>query len=235
MMRTKANNAKKFMGTRAKISIHKPRVQNNQWSSGRMKLTNGGDSIEAGWMVNPEVFKDNEPHLYAKYAVGGKGCINTECPGYVEVIKESPLGNILHHSIIGRTRWLLDLTIEKHQDDGNWWLSFVDGNGTIIPIGYWPKTLFSTMVEAASQIEWGGEINNPGASKHQPEMGSGKKATYNTEISAYISRVKVVNENFQVVEPHDIEKEADCKHYYTTFDRGYPGHGLGRLFYYGGT
>ncbi|KAK9670029.1 hypothetical protein RND81_13G171800 [Saponaria officinalis] len=175
------------MGTRAVISIYKPKVHGNQWSSGRLKLTNSGDSIEAGWMVNPGVFKDDEPHFYAKYSAGRKGCINTECPGYVQVDMENPLGQILHHSIInGKNSWVIDLTIEKHEDDGNWWLSFVKSDGRGFLIGYWPKTLFSTMVEAASQIEWGGEIYNPGASKPQPEMGSGKKATYITATSAYI-------------------------------------------------
>ncbi|KAK9670026.1 hypothetical protein RND81_13G171500 [Saponaria officinalis] len=118
-----------------------------------------------------------------------------------------------------------------HRDDGNWWLSIRYSNDTLIPIGYWPKTLFSTMVEVASQIEWGGEINNPGASKPQPEMGSGKKATRNPNISAFIFKVYVFDETHQIVEPHDIEKEADCKHYYTAFVRGNFGRALGLLFY----
>ncbi|KAK9670030.1 hypothetical protein RND81_13G171900 [Saponaria officinalis] len=216
MIRTKANSAKKFMGTRAAMTIHKPKVQANQWSSGRIKLINGGDSIEAGWMA------------------GEKGCINTECPGYVEVNEDFPLGETLDYSIIGKAPWVIYLIIEK-QHDGNWGLSVVGTNGTVISLGYWPKTLFSTMVEAASQIEWGGEIYNPGASKPQPEMGSGKKATYTSHTSAYIFKVEVTNENYHIVQPYDIEKEADCKHYYTVFDKGNLIGAIGHLFFYGGT
>ncbi|KAK9670025.1 hypothetical protein RND81_13G171400 [Saponaria officinalis] len=227
IIRTKANDAKKFIGAKAILSIHKPKVESNQWSSSRIKLINGGDSIEFGWMVNPEKFKDYEPHLYAKFAAGGKGCINTECPGYVQVDEKSSLGTMLPKSMA------IALSIGKRVD-GNWSLS-ITYKGAVYPIGYWPKTLFSSMAEVASQIEWGGEIYNPGASKSQPEMGTGKKATFDDEISAYFTQAKIADENGQYVEPYDVEEEADCKHFYTVIDAGHPGHSAWRVFYYGGT
>ncbi|KAK9735152.1 hypothetical protein RND81_04G187000 [Saponaria officinalis] len=238
VVRTK-DDAKKFIGAGAGISLFKPKVQNIQWSSSRIKLINGADSIEAGWMVNPEVFKDNEAHLYTKFSTGGRECINQLCSGFVEVDKNGYLGCI-------------------HQDDGHWWLSVIDENNNIIRIGYWPKNLFSSsLAEVATQVEWGGEINNPGASASQPEMGNGYKA-YNTD-AAIFSRIRTVNEGFQNIQPNDFEVAhkkgkkndfdvarkkrkkndfevfQDCSPFYTAKDYGYYNDYWGHLIYFGGT
>ncbi|KAL2930324.1 Sulfate adenylyltransferase [Bienertia sinuspersici] len=44
-----------------------PFVADTQWSSARIKVLNGNEFIEAGWMVNPSFFNDTEAHFYAKY------------------------------------------------------------------------------------------------------------------------------------------------------------------------
>ncbi|KAH9616744.1 hypothetical protein KSS87_019448 [Heliosperma pusillum] len=107
----------------------------------------------------------------------------------------------------------------SHQDDGNWWLS-IFAAGDKIPIGYWPKSLFSTsLTEVASQVEWGGEIDNPGTEHPQPDMGSGRMADYNTKISAFFQKVTIVNEGLQIVDPSDTEKYEDCIPF-TTLDEG---------------
>ncbi|XP_074293861.1 protein neprosin-like [Silene latifolia] len=68
-VRTIVDPNKKFFGAAGAIAIYKPDVPGNQWSSARIRVLNGGDSIEAGWMVNPGEFKDNEAHLYASFSV----------------------------------------------------------------------------------------------------------------------------------------------------------------------
>ena len=50
---------RKFYGTSADLSLHKPVVQSSQWSSARVKLSNGLESIEAGWMVCILMFYPN--------------------------------------------------------------------------------------------------------------------------------------------------------------------------------
>ncbi|XP_074294745.1 protein neprosin-like [Silene latifolia] len=237
VVHTKPDAAKKFFGTRASVCLYKPNVQTTQWSAGRMKLSNGPDSIEAGWMVNPTVFKDSEAHLYAKFSAGRKGCINTQCPGFVQVDTTVPLGLIPEtYSQIQGVKWTWDITIEKHRDDGNWWLSiFVGGGAKKIPIGYWPKSLFTSLAGVASQVEWGGEIDNPGIKEPQPDMGSGKKAHYSTKLSAFFEKVTVVSENSQTLDPSDTEKYEDCIPFYNTLDDGNQGSYWGRLMYYGGT
>ncbi|KAK9735862.1 hypothetical protein RND81_04G233500 [Saponaria officinalis] len=115
VVRTKTNDAKRFFGTQASLSLYKPKVQPNQWSSSRLKLLNGGESIEAGWMVNPEVFKDNEAHLYTKFSAGGKECINTQCPGFVVHDTTVPLGYVpTTYSQVRGNQWAWDnVTIMK--------------------------------------------------------------------------------------------------------------------------
>ncbi|KAK9724553.1 hypothetical protein RND81_05G081800 [Saponaria officinalis] len=251
VVRTK-DDAKKFIGAGAVISLYKPKVQNYQWSSSRIKLLNGADSIEAGWMVNPEVFKDNEAHFYAKFSTGGRECINQLCPGFVEVNNHSYLGSIpMRYTQIGVNYWNWNywnwnVTIDKQQDDGHWWLSLTDENNRIIRIGYWPKSLFSSSLAAVStQVEWGGEINNPGPSASQPEMGSGYKSA--NILAAIFSQIRTVNEGSQKIQPNDLEvtrkkkkkndfeEFEDCSSFYTVKDYGYRNDYWGRLIYYGGT
>ncbi|XP_074315041.1 uncharacterized protein LOC141651220 [Silene latifolia] len=204
VVRTKPDAAKKFFGSRA--------------------------------FVNPTVFKDSEGHLYAKFSAGGKGCINTQYPCFVQVDRKVPLVLIPEiYSQIQGVKWTWDITIEKHQDDGNWWLSiFARGGKNKILIGYWPNSLFITLAGVASQVEWGGEIDNPGIKEPQPDMGSGKKAHYDTKVSAFFQTVTVVSENSQTVDPSDTEKYEDCIPFYTTLDDGNKGSYWGRLIFYGG-
>ncbi|KAK9735858.1 hypothetical protein RND81_04G233100 [Saponaria officinalis] len=235
VVRTRTNDAKRFFGTQASLSLYKPKVLSNQWSSSRLKLLNGDESIEAGWMVNPEVFKDDESHLYTKFFAGAKGCINTQCPGFVVQVPNI-LGYVPEtYSQVRGDQWTWNITIKKHQDDGNWWFSIMEQHGTEVLVGYWPKTLFTSLAEVASQVEWGGEINNPGASNVHPEMGSGVVATYSTRLSAFFQQVTIVNESFQKVQPDDTEKDADCSPYYEALDRDSHDAYWGRLIFFGGT
>ncbi|XP_074293855.1 protein neprosin-like [Silene latifolia] len=230
-VQTRANDPnKKFFGAGAAIVIYKPVVQASQWSSARIKISNGGESIEAGWMVNPQEFKDMETHFYASFRAGGKGCINTDCAGFVQVAPDFPLGIIPHAYSTKKQQLAWSISIDKHQDDGHWWLSV---KGSVV--GYWPKNLFTTLKDVANQVEFGGEINDPGAISPAPWMGNGSKAVYNTQDSSCFRRSTVVDASFQHVNPPDTEKFADCEALYSVLDGGYQNNpDLGRLIFYGG-
>ncbi|KAL2940687.1 30S ribosomal protein S6, partial [Bienertia sinuspersici] len=43
---------KDFHGIHGSISLHKPKAEKTQWSSARIKLINGDESMELGWMVS---------------------------------------------------------------------------------------------------------------------------------------------------------------------------------------
>ncbi|KAK9735877.1 hypothetical protein RND81_04G234500 [Saponaria officinalis] len=233
VIRTKSDNSNNFMGTRACMNLFKPKVQNNQWTSTRMKLLNGGESIEAGWMVNPSLFRNDEAHLYAKFSVGGKECINTQCSGFVQVSKQLPLGLITggYSDVRSKKWWSWDLSIIKHKNDGNWWLS-IHGVKRSHDIGYWPKSLFKSLAEVASQIEWGGEIYNPGASDPKPEMGSGYKAE--SDYSAFFDEVRIMDQGFKYVLPKDTEKFEDCTPFYVSNDNGSSTVDYGEVIVFGG-
>lgn len=52
VVRTKFDSMKKYNGGGAYISIYKPAVKNSQYSSARLNIQNGFDSIKVGWMVS---------------------------------------------------------------------------------------------------------------------------------------------------------------------------------------
>nr|XP_023917153.1 uncharacterized protein LOC112028699 [Quercus suber] len=54
----------KYHGGYAIISVYQPTVVGTQYSSARIKVQNGPDSIEVGWTVNPTLYKDNRTRLY---------------------------------------------------------------------------------------------------------------------------------------------------------------------------
>ncbi|CAO2823950.1 unnamed protein product [Amaranthus hypochondriacus] len=233
IIRTKPDPNKKFLGIEGTSTLYKPSViGDSQWSKARMKLLNGPDIIEVGWMVNPSVFKDNEAHLYVQFTAGSNGCINTECTGFVHVAKDYPLGATpKNYSVIGIQPYSWNFRIAK-QDDGNWWVFMGEQNKKI---GYWPKTLFTGLAEVANQAEWGGEVGvYPEKSTNLPGMGSGLKAGYDVRYSAMYMHLKVFNSNHANVDPEDTQEFVNCDRLYTLIDFGHKGPIFERIISYGG-
>ncbi|CAO2836902.1 unnamed protein product [Amaranthus hypochondriacus] len=224
---------RKFYGSSVDLSLHKPAVQSSQWSSARVKLSNGLESIEAGWMVNPSFFHDNEAHLYGKFTTKQGGCINHACLGFVQVSKTVALGVIPdRYSSIRGTQYSWNITIQKHQDDGHWWLTISLNDD--YPVGYWPNSLFTSLKDVANQVSWGGEVDNPQSITPRPEMGNSRKASYDTGNSAFCKHVTVDTDTAKAVEPQGTEKVYHCPGSYTVLDEGYQGEFWGRIMYYGG-
>ncbi|CAN0841355.1 hypothetical protein LINGRAHAP2_LOCUS3245, partial [Linum grandiflorum] len=57
-------NQEKYYGGGMKTSIYHPAVQENQYSSSRIKIVNEPDSIAVGWVVNPSLYPDNQTHMF---------------------------------------------------------------------------------------------------------------------------------------------------------------------------
>ncbi|KAK6263127.1 hypothetical protein QUC31_008943 [Theobroma cacao] len=93
-------------------------------------------------------------NIQVGWMAGKKGCYNMLCTGSVQVNKAIPLGFILHNiSVYGGQKFDFGYFISQ-------------------TIGYWPKSLFSSLSNAATQLTWGGGVfgsNNAG----NPPMGSG--------------------------------------------------------------
>ncbi|XP_056683221.1 uncharacterized protein [Spinacia oleracea] len=226
--RVDAKQGLKLLGAHGTTGLWKPLVYGNEWSVSRMKILNGPDSIEAGWMVNPNLYNDLEAHLYARWTAGSSGCFNLLCSGFVQVSTNVPLGIIPHdYSHIGwdnQTGWII--SIDKNLNDGNWWLT-IDADKK--QVGYWPKSLFTSLSESGSRVEWGGEIDNPD-SNTPPYMGSGQKAMKDTRQSALYCQIGVFADQKGQV---PAELYTDCDEY-TSIDAGYQGDFWGRLIFYGG-
>nr|XP_021860968.1 uncharacterized protein LOC110799993 [Spinacia oleracea] len=232
VVRTRTDPNIKFFGGEGSPSTYKPVADGpGQWSSARIKLQNGPDSIEVGWMVNPTLFNDKEAHLYVRFTAGQSGCINTQCPGFVHVGSEVPLGLIPdHYSQRGGQSYAWKFFIDQ-QDDGNWWVSMDDDK---YAIGYWPKTFFTGLANAATEVEWGGEVSFALEEKVLPEMGNGRFPLYDTKSSAFMQHVTVVDETLHNVNPTNTEKFKSCQALYGVIDAGYQGDYFGHLILFGG-
>ncbi len=72
---------------------------------------------------------------------------------------------------------------------GNWWLQFNDEI-----VGYWPRSLFNSLKNAADAIDWGGEIIWDGGTNTSifTDMGSGEPAALGYERAAYQRNLQYV-------------------------------------------
>ncbi|CAN1158118.1 hypothetical protein LINPERHAP2_LOCUS21959, partial [Linum perenne] len=173
-----ARLASKLYGGGTTASIYHPTVQNNQYSSSRLKVENGPDSIAVGWTVsivtpqimhvlidrhnvNPTLYPDNETHLFVYTAV----------------------------------RLLTNKT-------GDWYFNVGSRNFTV---GTWPQRIFTGLADSISNIEWGGEVYSPPGTT-PPPMGSGHLPGDNIFYDSFCSSIRIVNENLQLdINPDGLE------------------------------
>lgn len=99
----------------------------------------------------------------------------------------------------------------KWQDKvtGDWCLTITTLNG-VENIGYWPKSMFNSLGDYASRIQWGGLVYSP-TSEPSPPMGNGK---FPSNGGARVIEINMINENGQTLEPQGDEllyaDKPDC-------------------------
>ncbi|GAV68920.1 DUF239 domain-containing protein, partial [Cephalotus follicularis] len=95
---------------------------------------------------------------------------DTRCPGFVtthsKIILGAPLDPI---SKLGGQIFVLYVQVLRDRSSGNWWCYYGKDR---IPIGYWPKSLFSELAGPATYTDWGGQAFSPPGTPG-PQMGSG--------------------------------------------------------------
>ncbi|CAN0898117.1 RING-H2 finger protein ATL11 [Linum grandiflorum] len=98
-------------------------------------------------------------------------CYNTYCPGFVITSSKLPLDLLLKpYSTIGGEPLVSDFYIGQDATSGDWFLRWrSDG----ITMGFWPRKIFTNLVNSANYIEWGGEVYSP-PDTIPPPMGSGE-------------------------------------------------------------
>ncbi|RLM60289.1 embryo-sac basal-endosperm layer embryo-surrounding-region precursor [Panicum miliaceum] len=92
--------------------------------------------------------------FFVSWKVGSNVCFNLNCNGFVPV-NGSPItpGDTLE-SPKGQTK--ITFKIFKSQDDGDWWLHFGYNINNMKPVGFWPKSTFTSLRDHAKCITWAG-------------------------------------------------------------------------------
>jgi hypothetical protein len=154
-------------------------------------------SVEVGWVVDPILNKDENPHLFIFATSDGyhsTGCWNgasgSGCLPWVQYSGTDTAGMSLPVSGGGTTHELALLT-ENYA--GNWWIA-VTIDGASQWLGYYPGSDYSgTMPSYADNFEAGGEVYDgtgqflvPMGSGASPQLGYGQAAyhygTYSTGL-----------------------------------------------------
>ncbi|CAI8583558.1 unnamed protein product [Vicia faba] len=151
------------------------------------------DKISVGWHVFPELYNDNQTHLYLFWTSGKNGCFNMLCKGFIQVDRSYIFGaRVSKTSTYGGE--IMEVALQISKDNvGNWWLKVLNKD-----IGYFPAALFSSL-KGADQVEFGGYTVTP-AGTDSPTMGSGHKPDGDFTHASYFRFVKHLN---IVQEPDD--------------------------------
>ncbi|KAJ0964243.1 hypothetical protein J5N97_029365 [Dioscorea zingiberensis] len=200
---------KVYYGTKATLSVYGvPEIKPNQVSSACIWIANGVDGpnehlnvITVGWTVQPELYNDKRPHLFTRWTRDGyrTGCYDMRCPGFVlanksSMIPGSPINQI---STYGGPQYDITLKVYKERVSGNWWLYYgPSGNqDKLIPIGYWPSSIFTTLMDHAVDILWGGMVVYHTKDEQSPPMGSGRFPDEGEGKAAAFSRISAVDQD----------------------------------------
>ncbi|CAL5327761.1 unnamed protein product [Camellia sinensis] len=219
----------KYSGASAVLSVHQPDVAGKQYSAGRMMIQNGLDSLQVGWRVDPSLFGDARPRLFIYTNAGQSHCFNTNCPGFVIVDTEIPLGQVIGKvSIRGGTSVAMEIYILQDLANGNWWLGVANTN-----IGFWPKSILGGgLANLASHAEWGGEVFSPPGTP-KPAMGGGYFLIEDTRYDAFFMNIALKSSSGGDINPQTYEFTNNRK-LYEVKDEGYQGAHFGHLVLYGG-
>ncbi|XP_028792242.1 uncharacterized protein LOC114748055 [Neltuma alba] len=155
----------KYYGGKGAMNVWNPNVEQSQeYSLSATWVGSDADRenievIEAGWQ------SDSSKNT---------GCYDLLCSGFVQVYSAVALGSsIMPLSLYNDTnsQYQITITIWKDKGNGGWWMRY----GTDQIVGYWPSSLFPSLSDSATVIEWGGEVGNSGTNGQHTttQMGSG--------------------------------------------------------------
>ncbi|XP_058070035.1 protein neprosin-like [Magnolia sinica] len=224
-------------GTQVTMNVWSPQLQDQkQFSLAQLWLLSGPkdelNSIEAGWHVFPGLYGDSVPRLFVYWTADGytnTGCYNLKCPGFVQVSRDIVVGSIIQpSSTYNGDQIETTFLVFKDSSTGNWWLIY--GN---TQVGYWPKSLFTSLADSASLVEWGGEVYTQ--STQNPQMGSGHFPDEGFKKASYMKKLMFVdNTNTLRDIPSNSSLYQDLPQCYRVIDGGNLGGDWGRNIYFGG-
>ncbi|KAL3504453.1 hypothetical protein ACH5RR_034294 [Cinchona calisaya] len=212
-------DGKGYIGAKAYVAIHKPKVdsKSHQFSAASIIIERGDNQIEAGWIVHPDLYHDENPRFYTRWTKDNHrstGCYNTNCPGFVIVSDEYPLGYAFPEISDPNKAVQHDVKISIEQIDlsGRWYVSLNDSL-----LGYWPQSLF-TNFGIAEAIRWGGQVYSQPLSNQSPQMGSGQFYGDNPYRTAYMKNVQVIfSDDTHGPPPSDLIEEVNSHCYFAAW------------------
>ncbi|XP_071927514.1 protein neprosin-like [Coffea arabica] len=228
-----------YFGAKATINVWQPQVQTSgEFSLAQIWVLAGANSflnsVEAGWMVSPSLYGDNNTRLFTFWTRDGYqsvGCYNLFCPGFVQTNTTIALGaTISPVSTYHGAQYDIILCIFKDPKQNVWWLQY--GNDGVI--GYWPASLFTSLADSASLIQWGGGVVNTaqGGQHTTTQMGSGHFSEEQAGGASYFKNLQVVDQSNTLVPPGDITSTAQKPNCYNIILA--KNDDAGDFFFYGG-
>ncbi|XP_058725650.1 protein neprosin-like [Vicia villosa] len=179
-----------YYGVSGTTSVWSPKVYKGQSSAGSLYVRRGGgndlNKISVGWHAFPELYNDDQTHLFLFWTSGKKGCFNMLCNGFIQVDKSYTFGaRVSKTSTYGGE--IIEVPLQISQDKvGNWWLRVMNKD-----IGYFPAALFSSL-NGAEEVGFGGYTVTP-MGTNNPTMGSGHKPDSDFTHASYFRFVKYLN------------------------------------------
>ncbi|KAM3343883.1 hypothetical protein P3S68_025973 [Capsicum galapagoense] len=227
------NPTNKLAGAGAILSLHNPQIYEHQFTGGFIKVQNGIDNIQVGWIVNPDLYGDNRTRSYIYLKTGKSACFNTRCPGFVHVNSAIPLDGELLSSTYGGPIYDIPMYIARDASNGNWWFR-IGSNYT--GVGFWPAKIFTKLNGFATSAEYGGVAHSNRGDPDIPSMGGGYLPAGNLTKDGYCRKSIFINDKNQMKSLIDIPVKlyASNPHWYRVADSPDSKDIFGNLVLYGG-
>ncbi|VVB17154.1 unnamed protein product [Arabis nemorensis] len=229
-----------YIGAISDINVWNPSgVQAGDYSSAQIWLLAGVvdvfETIEAGWVVNPQVFGDSRTRLFTywtKDSYKKTGCFNLLCSGFVQTSTHYSLGATIYPvSTTSHKQYDITVAIFLDPNSGNWWMSTQD-----IIFGYWPGKLFRSINRRATAVQWGGEVHSRNV-RQKPHtktpMGSGAWASSLRGKACYHTNIRIKDYSMQIKHPEFLSESSDEYNCYSTKRHRYENE-TQPFFYFGG-
>ncbi|MCL7028679.1 hypothetical protein MKW94_010915 [Papaver nudicaule] len=210
-----------YYGAKAMFGIHSPSATPEQFSTSQMWIQNGPsgelNSIETGWAVYPELFKDHATRSFSYWTADGyknTGCFNMLCPGFIQVHPNISFGTVLNPITSTGPREMF-FSVYRDKKTHNWW--YYIGKDDEMPIGYWPKELFSHL-KSASIVRFGG-VAGAKPNERSPPMGNGNLPTedYKIHKTGHMRYLQALDEDghthyfgSSTIIKKDLDTKTDC-------------------------
>ncbi|KAI3908467.1 hypothetical protein MKX01_009269 [Papaver californicum] len=212
---------KTYFGGIASMTIHNLTLDHDQFTTSQIWILNGPpeeiNCIEFGIAKSPSIFGDSRSRLFGSWTADAykkTGCLNMNCPGFVQVNPNVAFGQVFDRSsIYGEIVYGLDLMVYWAPISGNWWLGIGGNADKIEPIGYWPNKLFTHLANNASAVRYGGAAGAP-SQRPTPPMGNGYLPRFDDYLkTAFMTNMMYVNETGDSVNLnlYSIKTKQDAK------------------------